>query len=426
MVDINRLLIMDVSEVRQFFPALERQVYGKPLVYFDNAATVQRPQQVMDEWLRMTSVCNANIHRAVHLLAEEATSSYEDARETVARFINAPDKNQIIFTSGVTASINLVAFSFGEAFVSENDEVIVTQAEHHSNIVPWQMMCQRKKAILKVLPVDDKGHLKTEMLEQLLTDRTRIVAVTHISNVLGIVNPIKEIIGICHRHNVPVLVDGAQGIVHCKVDVQDLDCDFYAFSGHKVYAATGTGVLYGKKNLLDTMPPYMGGGEMVGTVKFSATTYAPVPLKFEAGTQNIAGTSTLKSALELAEKLNSDSSLAEYADNVRDFLLYSFMSDDRIRLYGIPVGRKNDDCGKSQEEKIPLFSFSVKGVHHEDLALVLDKMGIAVRSGQMCAEPLMDRYGVTGMLRASLAPYNTMEEAEYFIKCLDKAIKMLS
>ena len=417
---------MDVSEVRQFFPALERQVYGKPLVYFDNAATVQRPQQVMDEWLRMTSVCNANIHRAVHLLAEEATSSYEDARETVARFINAPDKNQIIFTSGVTASINLVAFSFGEAFVSENDEVIVTQAEHHSNIVPWQMMCQRKKAILKVLPVDDKGHLKTEMLEQLLTDRTRIVAVTHISNVLGIVNPIKEIIGICHRHNVPVLVDGAQGIVHCKVDVQDLDCDFYAFSGHKVYAATGTGVLYGKKNLLDTMPPYMGGGEMVGTVKFNATTYAPVPLKFEAGTQNIAGTSTLKPALELAAKLNSDSSLAEYADNVRDFLLYSFMSDDRIRLYGIPVGRKNDDCGKSQEEKIPLFSFSVKGVHHEDLALVLDKMGIAVRSGQMCAEPLMDRYGVTGMLRASLAPYNTMEEAEYFIKCLDKAIKMLS
>lgn len=426
MVDINRLLIMDVSEVRQFFPALERQVYGKPLVYFDNAATVQRPQQVMDEWLRMTSVCNANIHRAVHLLAEEATSSYEDARETVARFINAPDKNQIIFTSGVTASINLVAFSFGEAFVSENDEVIVTQAEHHSNIVPWQMMCQRKKAILKVLPVDEKGHLKTEMLEQLLTDRTRIVAVTHISNVLGIVNPIKEIIGICHRHNVPVLVDGAQGIVHCKVDVQDLDCDFYAFSGHKVYAATGTGVLYGKKNLLEAMPPYMGGGEMVGTVKFSATTYAPIPLKFEAGTQNIAGASTLKPALELAEKLNSDSSLAEYADNVRDFLLYSFMSDDRIRLYGIPVGRKNDDCGKSQEEKIPLFSFSVKGVHHEDLALVLDKMGIAVRSGQMCAEPLMDRYGVTGMLRASLAPYNTMEEAEYFIKCLDKAIKMLS
>lgn len=426
MVDINRLLIMDVSEVRQFFPALERQVYGKPLVYFDNAATVQRPQQVMDEWLRMTSVCNANIHRAVHLLAEEATSSYEDARETVARFINAPNKNQIIFTSGVTASINLVAFSFGEAFVSENDEVIVTQAEHHSNIVPWQMMCQRKKAILKVLPVDDKGHLKTEMLEQLLTDRTRIVAVTHISNVLGIVNPIKEIIGICHRHNVPVLVDGAQGIVHCKVDVQDLDCDFYAFSGHKVYAATGTGVLYGKKNLLEAMPPYMGGGEMVGTVKFNATTYAPVPLKFEAGTQNIAGTSTLKPALELAAKLNSDSSLAEYADNVRDFLLYSFMSDDRIRLYGIPVGRKNDDCGKSQEEKIPLFSFSVKGVHHEDLALVLDKMGIAVRSGQMCAEPLMDRYGVTGMLRASLAPYNTMEEAEYFIKCLDKAIKMLS
>ena len=255
-IGINFLLIMDVSEVRQLFPALGRRVYGKPLVYFDNAATVQRPQQVMDEWLRMTSGCNANIHRAVHILAEEATSAYEQARDSVAKFINAPDRSSIIFTSGVTASINLVAFSFGEAFVSENDEVIVTEEEHHSNIVPWQMMCRRKKAVMKVLPVDENGRLKVELLEGMLTDRTRIVAVTHISNVLGIVNPVKDIVSVCHRHNVPVLVDGAQGVVHCKVDVRDLGCDFYAFSGHKIYAATGTGVLYGKKSLLDAMPPY--------------------------------------------------------------------------------------------------------------------------------------------------------------------------
>ena len=425
-IGINFLLIMDVSEVRQLFPALGRRVYGKPLVYFDNAATVQRPQQVMDEWLRMTSGCNANIHRAVHILAEEATSAYEQARDSVAKFINAPDRSSIIFTSGVTASINLVAFSFGEAFVSENDEVIVTEEEHHSNIVPWQMMCRRKKAVMKVLPVDENGRLKVELLEGMLTDRTRIVAVTHISNVLGIVNPVKDIVSVCHRHNVPVLVDGAQGVVHCKVDVRDLGCDFYAFSGHKIYAATGTGVLYGKKSLLDAMPPYMGGGEMVGTVKFSGTTYAPLPLKFEAGTQNIAGVATLTPALALAEKLNSDSALGEYSDSVRDFLLDYFMSDGRIRLYGIPEKEKTClDCGAESGEKIPLFSFSVKGVHHEDLALLLDKMGVAVRSGQMCAEPLMDRYGVTGMLRASLAPYNTMEEAEYFVKCLDKAIKML-
>ncbi len=425
-IGINFLLIMDVSEVRQLFPALGRRVYGKPLVYFDNAATVQRPQQVMDEWLRMTSGCNANIHRAVHILAEEATSAYEQARDSVAKFINAPDRSSIIFTSGVTASINLVAFSFGEAFVSENDEVIVTEEEHHSNIVPWQMMCRRKKAVMKVLPVDENGRLKAELLEGMLTDRTRIVAVTHISNVLGIVNPIKDIVSVCHRHNVPVLVDGAQGVVHRKVDVRDLGCDFYAFSGHKIYAATGTGVLYGKNSLLDAMPPYMGGGEMVGTVKFSGTTYAPLPLKFEAGTQNIAGAATLTPALALAEKMNSDSALVEYSDRVRDFLLDYFMSDGRIRLYGIPEKKKVClDCGTESGEKIPLFSFSVKGVHHEDLALLLDKMGVAVRSGQMCAEPLMDRYGVTGMLRASLAPYNTMEEAEYFVKCLDKAIKML-
>lgn len=407
---------MDVKELRSLFPALGRKVYGKPLVYFDNAATAQRPQSVIDEWTRISVESNANIHRAVHLLSEEATEAYEAARESVRMFINAPDRSNIVFTSGTTASVNLVAFSFGEAFVSEGDEVIVSECEHHSDIVPWQMMCQRKNAVLKVLPTDDTGHLKTGLLDSFITDKTRIVCVTHISNVLGLVNPVKDIVRICHGRNVPVLIDGAQGVVHTKVDVQDVDCDFYVFSGHKIYAAPGTGVLYGKRQYLEKMPPYMGGGEMVGTVRFSGTTYAPVPLKFEAGTQNFAGAATLRPALELASQISDDRELDRYSCSVRDFLQDSIMSEARIRLYGVPDDR---------DEKIPLFSFSVDGVHHEDLALILDKMGVAVRSGQMCAEPLMDRFGVTGMLRVSLAPYNTMEEAVYFMECLHKAISML-
>ena len=405
-----------VNEIRSLFPALSRKVYGKDLVYFDNAATSQRSQGVIDVWNRINTESNANIHRAVHRLADEATQAYEASRDAVKEFINAGSREEIIFTSGATAAVNLVAFSFGEAFVKEGDEVIVTEAEHHSDIVPWQMMCQRKGAVLKVLPVDESGHLMVEKLDNLLSERTKIMAVTHISNVLGIINPIKEIISRCHSKGVAVLVDGAQGIVHCKVDVQDLDCDFYVFSGHKMYAATGTGVLYGKKKLLDAMPPYMGGGEMVATVTFAETTYAPLPMKFEAGTQNFPSTATLKSAIDLFNLLN-DNKLKQYEEGIRDYLLNALINDKRIRLYGVPRGTTN--------EKIPLFSFTVEGVHHEDLALILDKMGIAVRSGQMCAEPLMDRFGVTGMLRISLAPYNTMEEAEYFVKCLNKAIDML-
>ena len=407
---------MNVHEIRSMFPALSRKVYGKELVYFDNAATSHRVQTVLDEWNRISAESNANIHRAVHRLADEATQAYEAARDAVQSFLNASAREEIVFTSGTTAAINLVAFSFGEAFVKEGDEVVVTEAEHHSNIVSWQLMCQRKGAVLKVLPVDDCGHLRVEMLDDILTERTRIVAVTHISNVLGIINPVKEIVAKCHANGIPVLVDGAQGAVHCKVDVQDLDCDFYVFSGHKLYAATGTGVLYGKRKWLDAMPPYMGGGEMVGTVTFAETTYAPLPMKFEAGTQNFASTATLKQAIEFINLL-SDNELIEYNDKVRDYLLDYFNSDERIRLFGVPRG--------TSDEKIPLFSFVVEGVHHEDLALILDKMGIAVRSGQMCAEPLMDRFGVTGMLRVSVAPYNTMEEAEYFVKCLDRAIGML-
>ena len=407
---------MTQEQIRNMFPVLSRKVYGKDMVYFDNAATSQRPQSVLDKWMEISSSSNANIHRAVHRLADEATQAYEQARDAVRDFLNAGSREEIIFTSGTTASINLVAYSFGEAFVKEGDEVIVTEAEHHSNIVPWQLMCQRKKAKLKVLPVDEDGHLMVEKLPELITDRTRIMAVTHISNVLGIINPVKQIIDICHSRGVTVLVDGAQGAVHCKVDVQDMDCDFYVFSGHKLYAATGTGVLYGKKKLLDAMPPYMGGGEMVGTVSFAGTTYAPLPMKFEAGTQNFASAATLKPAIEFINLLN-DKELINNIDNIRDFILDRLSGSERIRLYGVPR--------RTNEEKIPLFSFAVEGVHHEDLALILDKMGIATRSGQMCAEPLMDRYGVTGMLRISLAPYNTMDEAVYFVECLDKAINML-
>ena len=407
---------MNVQELRDMFPILSSKVYGKSLVYFDNAATSQRPASVVNKWTEMTVQSNANIHRGVHRLAEVATDEYETTRDAVASFINAGSREEIIFTSGTTASVNLVAFSFGEAFVKEGDEIVVTEAEHHSNIVPWQMMCERKGAALKVLHVDDTGHLKLHELDGLLTPRTKIVAVTQISNVLGLMNPIDEIVRICHLRNIPVLVDGAQGVVHGGIDVRKTDCDFYAFSGHKIYAATGVGVLYGKRKWLDMMPPYMGGGEMISSVKFTGTTYAAVPEKFEAGTQNIAGVPTLKPAFEMAGLLRDDE-IDRHFRSVGDYLLYELTKNARIRLYGVP---------EKPEEKIPLFSFSIEGVHHEDAALILDKMGIAARSGQMCAEPLMDRFGVTGMLRISLAPYNTMEEAEYFVKCLDKAISMLT
>ncbi len=407
--------MISVNEIRQMFPLLSRQIYGKQLIYFDNAATSQRPQSVLDLWNRLSTQSNANIHRGIHRLSEEATAEYENTRDYVRQFLNAQHREEIVFTSGTTAAINLVAFSFGEAFVGEGDEVIVSEVEHHSDIVPWQMMCQRKKAVLKVLKVDDSGLLMVDSLNSLITERTKIVAVTQISNVLGIVNPIDRIVEICHSKGVPVLVDGAQGIVHHGMDVTKTDCDFYAFSGHKIYAATGVGVLYGKKKWLDKMPPYMGGGEMISTVKFSGTTYAPLPEKFEAGTQNFTGVPTLRPAIEMALMMR-DESLTKYCDGVKEYLMEELMKDERITLYGVP---------SSMEEKIPLFSISVKGAHHEDLALILDKMGIAARSGQMCAEPCMDRFGVTGMLRLSLAPYNTMEEAEYFIKSLDKAVKML-
>ena len=403
-----------VEEIRKQFPALSAQVYGKPLVYLDNAATAMRPQSVVDTWSQSVLAGNANIHRAVHYLAGVATEAYEGARDCVQAFVNAGSREEIVFTSGATAAVNLVAFSFGEAFIGEGDEVIVSTAEHHSNIVPWQLLCERKKAVLKVLDIRENGTLAVEQLEKLLSQRTKIVAISHISNVLGLINPVRGIAQICHAHGVPVLVDGAQGIVHEPVDVQALDCDFYVFSGHKLYAATGTGVLYGKRKWLDAMPPYMGGGEMIKSVSFAQTTFAPLPEKFEAGTQNFNGAPTLVPAIRFVQEARANAAVQAEQAAITEYVYTKLTEDERITLYGT-----------SLEHKIPLFSFAVKGAHHEDLALIMDKMGVALRSGQMCAEPLMDRLGVTGLLRASFGPYNTLQEAEYFIKCLDKAINML-
>lgn len=401
---------MTQEEIRSQFPELSEKVYGKPLVYLDNAATSQRPLSVVEKWSELSLKRNANLHRAVHFMAAEATAEYEQTRNVVCQYINAHSPAEIVFTSGATHGFNLLAYSLGES-IKSGDEIIVSEAEHHSNIVPWQMLCKRKGAVLKVFHVDQNGQLSLDELQNLISHKTRLVSVAHISNVLGIVNPIADIAQICHSKGVKLIVDGAQGIVHERVDVQALDCDFYVFSGHKVYAAPGTGVLYGRKELLDEMPPFMGGGEMIGTVSWENTTYAEIPYRFEAGTQNMAGIPTFQPALNLSNLL-----IDNKLDNTKSYLKNYILEHPEIHLYGNP---------SDWSLKAPLFSITVDGVHHEDLALILDKMGIAVRSGQMCAEPLMDRYGVTGMLRASFAPYNTLDEAQYFTESLDRAVKML-
>ena len=406
---------MKTEELRKEFPILSRKVNGRDLVYFDNAATSQRPRSVIEEWNRLTSYSNANIHRAVHTMAEECTVAYEQARDAVRAYINAASREEIIFTSGATASINLVAYTFGERFVSEGDEIIVAECEHHSDMVPWYMLCRRKNAKLVKLPVDENGRLDTEILKSMIGERTRLVAVAHVSNVLGIVNPVEEIVRIAHSKNVPVLVDGAQGIVHCEVDVRKLDCDFYAFSGHKMYAATGTGVLYGKRRWLEQLPPFMGGGEMIASVSFKDVKFADIPMRYEAGTQNFASSATLKQACDLLNLLK-DKELNQNFEQICLSMQNCLKNFDGLKIYG------NAEVGS---DRAPLWSFTVEGVHHEDLAILLDKMGVAVRSGQMCAEPLMERFGVSGMLRVSLAPYNTIEEVEYFGQALDRAVGML-
>ena len=406
-------------DARSLFPALDRQVYGRPLIYFDNAATAQRPQAVLDLQQRLCVEANGNIHRAIHYLSAEATDRYEAGREAVRQYLNAPARENVVFTSGTTASINLVATCFCQCFVGAGDRILVSEAEHHSNLVPWQLACERHGASLEVLPVDEAGEISQEALEARLraaAGRIKLVAIAHISNVLGIINPVREIVEVSHRYGVPVLLDGAQGIIHAPVDVQALDCDFYAFSGHKIYAPTGIGVLYGKKQYLDAMPPYMGGGEMIDTVTFEKTTYAPLPLKYEAGTQNYVAAACFVPALEVARAMAEDADLQAAQCTMRDYLLEELGKIDGLRIYGLP---------RDPDRKIPLFSFSVEGAFPADLAQILDKTGIAVRSGHVCAEPLLRRFGQTSILRASLAPYNTLAECETFVATLRRAINML-
>ena len=405
-----------IANIRAQFPALSQKMNGRDLVYLDNAATSQKPHNVINLINKMNGGINANVHRAMYLLADEATSMYEAARTRVKEYINAPNREDIIFTSGTTASINLVADTFCRTFLNEGDVIIVSEDSHHSNIVPWQLACQRNKASLRVIPVKDNGEWDTESLFELIDYKVKLISVPHISNVLGVVNPIERLIDIAHGNNIPVLIDGAQGIVHADVDVQKLDCDFYAFSAHKIYGATGVGVLYGKKEWLDKLPPYMGGGEMVETVTFEKTTYAQSPLKFEAGTPNFIGAASLEPALTFALALKKNG-VAEIVKKEEEAII-EYMRDalkkiDGVKLYG------------DTANKIPLFSISVDGCNPGDIAQILDKMGIAVRTGQMCAEPLMTRFGVTSMLRVSFAPYNTLEEAKYFIPYLERAINML-
>ncbi len=414
-----------IEEIRGQFPALQQLVYGKPLVYLDNGATSQKPQCVIDLVDKMHNGANANVHRAMHKLSDDATALYEGAREKVREFINAPARENIIFTSGTTASINLVASSFCRKFLREGDEVIVSGDSHHSNIVPWQLACKAAGAVVKAIPVKESGELDMEAYKGMLSGKVKIVAVEHISNVLGIVNPVKEVIDCAHAQGIPVLVDGAQGIVHAKVDVQELDCDFYAFSGHKIYAATGSGVLYGRKELLEAMPPYMGGGDMVDTVTFEKTTYAPLPLKFEAGTPNFIAQASLAPALEFAQSLREGEIAAVVEAEEKKIIAYlteQLQQIEGCRIYGLPEG--NVEMGMPGS-KIPLFSFNIEGCFPSDLAQLLDKMGVAVRTGLMCCEPLMARFGVTSMVRVSFLPYNTLQEAEYFIASLHRAVRML-
>lgn len=405
-----------IKELREQFPALEQMAYGKPLVYLDNAATAQKPVGVIELCNRMNSGLNANVHRGMYMLSEEVTALYEQAREDVKDFINAPGRENIIFTSGTTASINLVACSWCSRFLKEGDIILISEDSHHSNIVPWQLAAERAGASIRVLPIDDNGQWKFDMFEELLDERVKIVALTHIANVLGLVNPVKEAIKIAHSHGIPVLVDGAQGCVHESVDVMDLDCDFYAFSGHKIYAATGTGVLYGKTEILNQMPPYMGGGDMVGTVTFAKTTYAPLPLKFEAGTPNFIGAASYTPAIAMIKQMRSGE-LAELIRSeetaIKRYLDREFDNIEGLRVYG-----KGDN-------KIALYSFSIDGVHPLDMAQILDKMGMAFRTGMLCAEPTMTRFGVTSMMRISFAPYNTLEEAEVFVAALRRGLSML-
>lgn len=401
----------NVEEIRADFPILARTVYGKPLVYLDNGATTQKPRCVVDAITDEYYSVNANVHRGVHFLSQQATELHEASRETVRRFINARSTNEIVFTRGTTESINLLASSFGEAFLGEGDEVIVSTMEHHSNIVPWQLLQMRKGIKLRVIPINDCGELLLDEYERLFTERTRIVCVTHVSNVLGTVNPVKDMIATAHAHGVPVLVDGAQSIPHMPVDVQALDADFYVFSGHKVYGPTGVGVLYGKEEWLDKLPPYQGGGEMIQHVSFERTTFNELPFKFEAGTPDYIGTTGLARALDYVTTLGMDR-IAAYEHDLTEYATR--------RLKGIPGMRIFGEAA----EKGSVISFLVGDIHHFDMGTLLDRLGIAVRTGHHCAQPLMQRLGIEGTVRASFALYNTKEEIDALVAGVERVSRM--
>ncbi|MDP2967148.1 MAG: cysteine desulfurase [bacterium] len=407
----HKISTLDVIKIRNDFPVLNQKIYGNPLIYFDNAATTQKPKVVIDTINKLYSEHNSNVHRGIHYLSEQMTERYESARKKVQNYLNARHSHEIIFTHGATASINAVAYSFGEAYVKENDEIIVSEMEHHSNIVPWQMVCKRKGAKLRVIPINDKGELLLDEYKKLINSRTKLVAVVHVSNSLGTINPVKEIVAIAHENNIPVLIDGAQAIQHESVDVQDIDCDFYVFSGHKIYGPTGIGVLYGKERWLNEMPPYQGGGDMIERVKFEHTTYDDLPFKFEAGTPNYIGAIGLGMALDYLVGIGLDN-IQNYEKKLLDYATTKLTTLNGLKLYG------------TAENKICIFSFLLNNIHPYDTGMILDKMGIAVRVGHHCTQPLWEHYKIEGSVRASLVFYNTFEEIDLFCEALKKIQKM--
>ena len=402
---------IDVNKIRADFPVLNQKIYNKEYVYLDNGATTQKPSLVIDAISDFYKKTNSNIHRGVHFLSEKSTEAYEAVRKKVQNFINAEHEHEIIFTKGTTDSINLVAFSFGEKYVKEGDEVIITEMEHHSNIVPWQMLCQRKNAVLKVLPFDKNGELELSKLPGLFTNKTRILAITHVSNSLGTVNPIKEIIAEAHKANVPVLVDGAQSIQHSNIDVQDLDCDFFAFSGHKIYAETGIGVLFGKEKYLEEIPPYQGGGDMVDQVTLEKATYLKSPFKFEAGTTNYVGAVSLGVAIDYLNEIGIKN-IEKYESELMSYATEQLSSVEGLTIYG------------NAKHKSAVISFLLDNIHHYDTGMILDKMGIAVRTGTHCTQPVMESLGITGTVRASFAFYNTKEDVDKLVEGVKKVKEM--
>ena len=406
--------IKDIDTIRKDFPILSRKIYDKyPLVYLDNGATTQKPLCVLDAMREEYLNVNANVHRGVHYLSQQATDLHEAARERVRSFINAASIREIVFTRGTTESMNLVASSFTEAYMKEGDEVIISTMEHHSNIVPWQLQAQRKGIVVKVIPMTDDGMLDLDAYKGLFTDRTRLVSVTHVSNVLGTVNPVKEIVGIAHQHGVPCMIDGAQSAPHIKIDVQDMDCDFYAFSGHKMYGPTGIGVLYGKEKFLEEMPPYQGGGEMIGTVSFEKTTFAELPFKFEAGTPDYVATNGLAKAIDYMEAIGLEN-IEAHERELTSYALEQMQTIPGMRIFGT-LNADNRDA---------VISFLVGDIHHLDMGTLLDRLGIAVRTGHHCAEPLMHRLGIQGTVRASFALYNTKEEIDILVNGIKRVSQM--